>query len=292
MIIVPEVMVTPDFPTIRFREPRDQVDLSRELPKILHSQGWGCGTYFHVQFLSHDKTQLLASALYVVSREVESLHTSEANPYQPMTKTIFGRTADIVGNWWVPDGETVIVPRVPNTGGQDEGMREMQSSAQPGGTAPVSELLPEVSRKAYEEKQAETQPAPARSPQESQREVLRQRLQTKAEADSATMRGVQKESANAPSGLRQADTGGVVVPEASLGSTQGADRLDLESVLADKRPYEAGTEVKRVLATTITWNPGKKMHQVKLGDKIIYESADKELARRAAAGEIPVMDAA
>lgn len=169
MIIQPEILVTPDRPIIRFREPKDQVDISRELPRILQSQGWGCGTYFHIQFLSHDKTQLLASALYVVSREVESLHTSDANPYQPMTKTIFGRTADIVGDWWFPADETTIVPR---------------------GTIP--------------------------------------------------------EKIDEPTGL----------------------------------------------AATITWNPGKKMHQVKLGDKIIYESADKVLAQRVANGEIPATDAA
>ena len=100
MIIAAEVIVTPDLPTIRFREPREQVDLDKELPKILHSQGWGCGTYFHVQFVSHDKTTLLASAQYVVSQVSESIHTSEANPYQPITKTIFSRKAELIGEWW------------------------------------------------------------------------------------------------------------------------------------------------------------------------------------------------
>src|SRR3990172_3721770 len=100
MIIAAEVIVTCDFETIRFREPREQVDLDKELPKILHSQGWGCGTYFHVQFVSHDKTTLLASAQYVVSQVSESIHTSEANPYQPITKTIFSRKAELIGEWW------------------------------------------------------------------------------------------------------------------------------------------------------------------------------------------------
>ena len=89
MIIYPEILVTPDHPTIKFKQPREQVNLDVELPKILHAQGWGCGTYFHVQFLDHDKAKLLASALYVVTEEVETLVTSDANPYQPVTKTVF-----------------------------------------------------------------------------------------------------------------------------------------------------------------------------------------------------------
>ena len=100
MTIHPEIIVTPDMPTIRFREPRDEVNLDMELPRILHAQGWGCGTYFHVQFLSHDKTALLASARYVVSEEIESLYTSEADPYQPVTKTVFSRKAERMGEWW------------------------------------------------------------------------------------------------------------------------------------------------------------------------------------------------
>ena len=100
MIIHPEILVAPDLPTIKFRQPRDQINLDVELPRILHSQGWGCGTYFHVQFLSHDKNKLLASALYAVTEEKETLHTSDANPYQPMTKTIFTRKAERIGDWW------------------------------------------------------------------------------------------------------------------------------------------------------------------------------------------------
>lgn len=99
MIIHPDIFTTPDLPTIRFKEPRDQVDLDIELPKILHSQGWGCGTYFHIQFLSHDKTELLASAKYVVTQENENMHTSDENPYQPVTKMVFNRKAERIGEW-------------------------------------------------------------------------------------------------------------------------------------------------------------------------------------------------
>lgn len=104
MIIHPEITVTPDFPTIRFREPKESVDLDKEIPKILHGQGWGCGTYFNVQFLSHDRSELLAFAQYVVTEEKESLHTSD-NQFQPMTKTVYGRKATIVGQWWPQESE-------------------------------------------------------------------------------------------------------------------------------------------------------------------------------------------
>lgn len=106
MIIHPEITVTPDLPTIKFKEPREQVDLDVELPKILHTQGWGCGTYFHVQFLNHEKTKLLGSATFVVSEETESIVTSD-NQYNPVTKTIFSRKAEMIGRWWEKSDENI-----------------------------------------------------------------------------------------------------------------------------------------------------------------------------------------
>ena len=60
------------------------------------------GTYFHVQFVSHDRATLLASGEFVVTEVREGLHTSEANPYQPVTKAIFTRRAEQIGDWWLP----------------------------------------------------------------------------------------------------------------------------------------------------------------------------------------------
>lgn len=102
MVIQPEIFITPDRPTIRLREPREQVDLDKELPRILSAQGWDVGTYFHIQFVSHDRTTLLASGQFVVTEVREALHTSEANPYQPITKSVFTRAAEQVGDWWTP----------------------------------------------------------------------------------------------------------------------------------------------------------------------------------------------
>jgi len=112
MRIHPEIIVTPDQPTIKFREDHEQVDLKVELPKILHSQGWSCGTYFNVQFVDHKRTELLRSGLFVVSEETESLHTNEANPYQPMTRTEFNRKAVQIGDWWTSEPQEFLVAGV------------------------------------------------------------------------------------------------------------------------------------------------------------------------------------
>lgn len=103
MVIFPEIIVTPDSPTVRFYQPREKVDLDQELPRILAAQGWGCGTYFNVQFLNHEKTKLIACARFVVSEESESVRTISTDPYQPVTKTVFSRKADQIGDWWPPE---------------------------------------------------------------------------------------------------------------------------------------------------------------------------------------------
>lgn len=101
MIIQSEIIITPDRPVVRFRESRDTINLDEELPKLLHRQGWGLGTFFNVQFLNREKTELLSSATFVVTHEKEQLHTSEANPYQPMTRTVFSRKAEQTTEWWI-----------------------------------------------------------------------------------------------------------------------------------------------------------------------------------------------
>ena len=103
MVIFPEIIVTPDSPTVKFYQPREQVDLSKEIPRILATQGWGCGMYFNVQFLNHEKTKLLACARFVVSEESESVRTISTDHYQPVTKTVFSRKADQIGDWWVTE---------------------------------------------------------------------------------------------------------------------------------------------------------------------------------------------
>lgn len=98
MIIHPHIDPTPDRPIVQFREPKEQVNLEKELPFILHGQGWGCGTHFHVQFLSHDRTKLLADGEFVVISEMESLQTTD-NAYTPMTKAVVSRKVEQIGDW-------------------------------------------------------------------------------------------------------------------------------------------------------------------------------------------------
>ena len=109
MLIYPDIMSTPDSPTIKFNQPRDQIDLHKELPRILHAQGWGCGTLFNIMFLNHEKTKLLACGRFVVSEEIETIQTSDANPYQPMTRTVFSRVAMQIGDWWPETEKTNVV---------------------------------------------------------------------------------------------------------------------------------------------------------------------------------------
>lgn len=99
MLIHPEIIPTPDSPTVKFREPKEKVNLDIEIPKILGSQGWGIGINFDIQFISHDRTQLLASGKFIVVSENESLQTANPDGYQPMTKTVLARQAKQIGEW-------------------------------------------------------------------------------------------------------------------------------------------------------------------------------------------------
>ena len=109
MVIYPDIQSTPDSPTIKFNQPRDQIDLEKELPRILHAQGRGCATLFKIMFLNHEKTKLLACGRFVVSEEIETIQTNDANPYQPMTKTVFSRHAEQIGDWWPAENKPDVI---------------------------------------------------------------------------------------------------------------------------------------------------------------------------------------
>ena len=109
MLVHAEIVVTPDCPTVKFREDKELVKLDVEIPKILNAQGWGLGTYFNIQFISHDRDNLIAAGKFLVTQEAESLHTANPDGYQPMTKTVSARKAMQVGDWFYPGGEEVKV---------------------------------------------------------------------------------------------------------------------------------------------------------------------------------------
>jgi hypothetical protein len=105
-IIQPEVIITPDRPTVRIRDAWEKTDLKKLLPQILQAQGWGVGTYFHVQFLNHDRNQLLADAEFVVTSDMQTLKTTDS-AYNPNTKMVVAYEASRVSEWKVYNGYEV-----------------------------------------------------------------------------------------------------------------------------------------------------------------------------------------
>jgi len=97
-IIQPEVVITPDQPTVRIREAEEKTDLKKILPQILQAQGWGVGTYFNVQFLNHERNKLLKDARFVVTADVQELKTTD-NAYTPNTRMIVAYQFEQVSEW-------------------------------------------------------------------------------------------------------------------------------------------------------------------------------------------------
>jgi len=104
MKIQPEVIVTPDRPTVVIREPISEVNLDIEIPKILNAQGWGLGTYFNIQFIKDDRTKLIASGKFIVAEETKAMHTANAESYSPNTREIITKKALQIGDWFYPKG--------------------------------------------------------------------------------------------------------------------------------------------------------------------------------------------
>lgn len=100
MIIHPDINNTPDRPVISFRTPKELMDLTLELARAMESQGWALGTRFTVQFVNHERTQLLSTAEFVVSDREESFITNNDNPYAPTSKDIVTYRAMQVSDWW------------------------------------------------------------------------------------------------------------------------------------------------------------------------------------------------
>ena len=97
MVIAPKVYVAPDRPVIRFKQPKEKIELDKEIQKVLRNQGWGLGTYFNVQFVNHDETELISQAEYVVSKDCEQFQTNDDNQFSPSSKTAHIREAILVG---------------------------------------------------------------------------------------------------------------------------------------------------------------------------------------------------
>jgi len=100
MIVKPEIVVTPDYPKVFIREPREAVDLDVEIPKILQVQGWDVGTSFRILFVSHDRQELLSHAEFIVTASMESIETVDTGPASTMTKAVKARRWAQIGDWW------------------------------------------------------------------------------------------------------------------------------------------------------------------------------------------------
>ena len=99
MIVKPQIITTPDNPTVMFREAAEAFDLEDEVLKVVHRQGWGLGTRFSVHLINHEATELLKTATYVVTGEVEDYQTRDVDGYQSMSKTIYRRKCALLGDW-------------------------------------------------------------------------------------------------------------------------------------------------------------------------------------------------
>ena len=104
----PEIFITPDCPTVKFREAPENINLDIELPKILTQQGWGLGTIFCIQFVNHERTKLTKIARFIVHTENSSIQTFNPDSERPMTKLVEARQATQMEAWFYPGGEPVI----------------------------------------------------------------------------------------------------------------------------------------------------------------------------------------
>ena len=99
MIVKPQIIATPDCPTVMFRESAEAFDVEEEVRKALHRQGWGIGTRFNVHLVNHEATELLATASYIVTGEIEDYQTRDVDGYTSMSKTVYRRKCARLGEW-------------------------------------------------------------------------------------------------------------------------------------------------------------------------------------------------
>lgn len=102
MNIAPQIIATPDCPTVIIREPQEVVEkagFDAVMQRILARQGWGLGTHFSVHFIDHDREKLLALGQFVVIEDRERLNTYEPVPDQPVTRVDHIRRYAQLGPW-------------------------------------------------------------------------------------------------------------------------------------------------------------------------------------------------
>ena len=77
----------------------DEIDVATLLGHSLARFEFIIGTSFDLQFLSMDGTQLLGIRRYIVNEVTDRIATSDINHYQTLSKTIFDRKCEPIGDW-------------------------------------------------------------------------------------------------------------------------------------------------------------------------------------------------
>ena len=98
----------------------DEIDVASLLGHSLARFEFTIGTSFDLQFLSMDGSELLAVRRYIVNAVKERIHINDMNHYQTMTKTVFDRSCDPIGDLVVFHEEGEILRQNLEGGGKAE----------------------------------------------------------------------------------------------------------------------------------------------------------------------------
>jgi len=78
----------------------DEIDVATLLGHSLARFEFIIGTSFDLQFLSMDGSQLLGIRRYIVNEVKDRIAVNDVNHYQTLSKTIFDRKCEPIGDWF------------------------------------------------------------------------------------------------------------------------------------------------------------------------------------------------
>lgn len=122
-LIRPTVTTVTDNPIVQIKlDPaEDEVDLDALLQEVLIRFEFVLGTAFDFQFLNLQGTRVMALRRYVVTEVTEQVATSRMSHYQTMTKTIYNRRCEPIGDLIVFDETANVLRDRPRRRLSDEG---------------------------------------------------------------------------------------------------------------------------------------------------------------------------
>ncbi len=83
----------------------DEIDVAALLGHSLARFEFIIGTSFDLQFLSMDGSQLLGIRRYIVNEVTDRIAVNDVNHYQTLSKTVFDRKCEPIGDWIFFHGE-------------------------------------------------------------------------------------------------------------------------------------------------------------------------------------------